>query len=138
MPKSKKNPDASNASYEVGYGKPPKQYQFAPNTTGNLKGRPKGRKNFHTEVLEELAARVSVTDKGKKRSLSMQSVGIKRLVQDFAKGDPRARDQIFKYLSLFDAAPSRTGDDDRDSAKDKEILAKFRAKLAAEIKGGKK
>ena len=41
--------------YEVGYGKPPKSGQFKPGQSGNPKGRPKGAKNFKTELATVLA-----------------------------------------------------------------------------------
>lgn len=31
--------------YEIGYGKPPKEYQFKKGQSGNKKGRPKNSKN---------------------------------------------------------------------------------------------
>jgi hypothetical protein len=42
---------------KVGYGNPPKEFQFQKRKSGNPKGRPKGRKNFKSlsRVLRELA-----------------------------------------------------------------------------------
>lgn len=49
-----------DSQYEVGYGKPPKHGQFAPGTSGNPKGRPRGSKNFASIVLKESQQRVLV------------------------------------------------------------------------------
>jgi hypothetical protein len=38
-------------SYEVGYGKPPKDTQFKKGSSGNPKGRPRKTLDFHLELL---------------------------------------------------------------------------------------
>ena len=38
--------DKESKDYEVGYGRPPKEYQFKPGTSGNYKGRPKKKSDF--------------------------------------------------------------------------------------------
>ena len=34
---------ARKGDYEIGYGRPPKQYQFKPGQSGNPRGRPRGK-----------------------------------------------------------------------------------------------
>ncbi|MGD0189060.1 MAG: DUF5681 domain-containing protein [Roseiarcus sp.] len=46
--------------YPVGYAKPPTAYQFQPKKSGNLKGRPKGRRTLDELLLEEIARVVKV------------------------------------------------------------------------------
>ena len=42
------------ADYEVGRGKPPLHTRFKPGESGNPKGRPKGVRNFKTDVQATL------------------------------------------------------------------------------------
>lgn len=60
--KSEKNKSSGvrrecSEDYEVGYKKPPKEYQFKPGQSGNSKGRPKINKNPYAlidEAIEEV------------------------------------------------------------------------------------
>ena len=69
--------------------KPPKHSQFKPGQSGNPRGKAKGRKNLTTELLEELSERVVVTENGRQRKLSKQTIILKRMVTDAAQGDAR-------------------------------------------------
>jgi hypothetical protein len=52
---------------QVGYGKPPKHSQFKKGQSGNSRGRPKGRKNYHTRFHDIMNETVIVHEKtGKK------------------------------------------------------------------------
>ena len=52
---------------EVGYGKPPKEHQFKPGRSGNLKGRPKSKKSGLTDISKLLNEPVKVKAGGKVR-----------------------------------------------------------------------
>jgi len=54
-------------TYDVGYGKPPKDGQFQPGKSGNPRGRPRGSKNMLTQIRDELSGHITTPD-GKKIS----------------------------------------------------------------------
>lgn len=74
----------------VGYKRPPTKSQFKKGQSGNPKGRPKGAKNFHTELAQELNSTITVTENGKSRQLSKRRVIAKRLVNAGVNGDTKA------------------------------------------------
>jgi len=79
-----------NGPYEVGFGKPPQPTQFKPGQSGNPAGRPRGAKNFATAIQQELDARVTVTENGRRRRISKCEVIAKLLVNKSATGDLKA------------------------------------------------
>ena len=83
--------------YEVGYGKPPKHGQFEKGQSGNPKGRPKGAKNFQTEVENILRSKVTVTEAGKPKSVGTVTAALMRLKEKALKGDQRALELLLAY-----------------------------------------
>ena len=129
--------DNDSRDYEVGYGRPPVEYQYRKGKSGNPKGKVPGKKNFKTELLEELSVRVPVTDRGRNRYLSKQTIIVKRMVSDAAKGDAKARDHLLKLIGEVEKAqPLHANADPIGVAKDAEILARFKADLIQEIQEG--
>ena len=80
--------------YEVGYGKPPKHGQFKKGQSGNPKGRPKGSRNFTTDVKNALKEPVCITKGGKRKTVSTQLASILRLREKALSGDARALDRM--------------------------------------------
>src|SRR3954454_22777450 len=78
------------SSYEVGFGKPPRSTQFRPGQSGNSAGRPRGAKNFHTALEQELRSRVTVTENGRRKRISKREVIAKHLVNKSAAADLKA------------------------------------------------
>lgn len=77
-------------SYAVGYKKPPRATQFRRGQSGNPKGRPKGSKNLASIIQKELASHVDVTENGSRKTISKQAAIAKQLVNNAARGDPKA------------------------------------------------
>jgi hypothetical protein len=127
--------------YVVGYGKPPKHTQFKPGESGNPAGRPKGTKNFATDLQEELTETIHVTEQGQSKQLSKQRAVIKTLVARAMKGEPRATELLLKRLDHIEAGGQVTATSAAQlAAEDQAILEAFKQELKAGIstsKGGK-
>ena len=92
--------------YDVGYGKPPMHTRFKLGQTGNPQGRPKDSKNLKTDLLEELAETLRITEGGRERWISKQRALIKAQVARGIKGNDRAAAKILdltlKILGIED------------------------------------
>jgi hypothetical protein len=84
----------SDSSYNVGYGKPPKDSRFRKGASGNRKGRPKGRRNFATVLAEILEEKVVITDSGVRKTVTKLEAALKKLVNKAASGDLIALRQL--------------------------------------------
>ena len=80
--------------YEIGYGKPPKHMQFPKGRSGNPKGRPKGHRNFRTDLLATLNAPVQLKEKGRSKKVSTQKAALLRLREKALAGEARALDRL--------------------------------------------
>jgi hypothetical protein len=59
--------------YIVGYGRPPKERQFAAGKSGNPKGRPKGSRTMGAMLQDILNQKIAVTENGKTRRIPTQA-----------------------------------------------------------------
>lgn len=86
----------TSADYEIGYGKPPKAFQFQKGQSGNPKGRSKGSKNIWTILEEESEMIVVFSENGKPTKGSKKQLAIKSAMNKAAKGDLKALQLILK------------------------------------------
>lgn len=77
----------NDATYEVGYGKPPKANRFKPGSSGNMDGRPKGAQSFGLYLSKALNKRASVTIDGKTERLTLKEIIVKQLMNGALKGN---------------------------------------------------
>jgi Family of unknown function (DUF5681) len=84
------SPSSPGASYQVGYGKPPKQHQFQPGQSGNPKGRPKGAKNTSTLLCEILDGKIDLRTGATVRKVSVREAILLRIAQSALKGDTKS------------------------------------------------
>ncbi len=84
--------------YEVGYKKPPPRTRFKKGKSGNPKGRPKAAKNLKTDLMEELAERISLREGTTRKRVSKQRAMVKTLTAKAIKGDTRAASAILGMI----------------------------------------
>lgn len=101
MPKQKKSKQNKKRDYEVGFGKPPKEHQFKPGVSGNVTGRPKGKKNLSTMFAEAVNARVPVIERGSKRSVPMGEALIKNMIAEAFNGSMNDKVKFFHLLKSY-------------------------------------
>lgn len=83
-----------NNSYDVGYRKPPKRSRFQQGSSGNPRGRPRGKRNIATVLTEVLEEKIVITDGGVRKRVTKLEAALVRLVDKaasntFALGRPR-------------------------------------------------
>ena len=100
MSKSKQH-----GSYEVGYGKPPREHQFKKGQSGNPSGS-RGRKRAPTTltaaVKDALLKKQVVTVGGKRRHMTRLEIVAERLLGNAAQGDPGAIREVLRLVPLID------------------------------------
>lgn len=110
--------DNKTKRFDIGYGKPPKKHQFKKGKSGNPKGRPKGVRNFETELKEVINSQVTITRDGKKQTISVKKAAVLKLAEKSLSGnipalrvlldlsrtcDEKEIDNVVADLSLEDA-----------------------------------
>ena len=84
-----------------GYGRPPREHQFEKGKSGNPKGRPKGSRNFGTDVKKMLKRAVLLDRDGTKQKVSTQEALLIRLREKALKGDSRALQLALTFAQHF-------------------------------------
>lgn len=114
-----------NEDNEVGYGRPPKASRWKPGQSGNRKGRPKGSRNFKTDLAELLSSLVNVTEAGRQRKVTVQKATLMRLGEKALKGDSRAIEKLLELaLSLSEESAGQQAERAL-SGTEEDILARF-------------
>ncbi|MGH6847861.1 MAG: DUF5681 domain-containing protein [Methylocella sp.] len=85
------------SDYVVDYRRLPKATRFTAGNSGNPKGRAKGSKNLSTLFSEELAQTITLTENGKRKTMSKRLELVKQAVNK-ALNDPKAAALVFDQI----------------------------------------
>lgn len=93
-----KKPGLSGDNYAVGYGKPPVTTRFQKGSSGNPRGRPKGKKSTRALLEMALSAPVTIIEGGEQKVIQQRQALFKSLVAKAIKGDPRSIALVVKLM----------------------------------------
>lgn len=112
-----------NNDYEVGYKKPPKEYQFKPGISGNPKGRPKLIQDFKTDFQDELEETITLKEGGSIKTMTKQRALIKRLITSALNGNMTSIKLVTSIMSTLPIKPKDI--EENLSIEDAQILRDF-------------
>jgi len=115
--------------YKVGFKRPPRHTQFKPGQSGNPKGRPKGTKNLRTDLSEELAEKITVTEGGQQLVISKQRAMLKSLMARSIKGDTAAARALINLIVGLEMVDVQDKASEPLASDDLEILAEFKKRI---------
>src|SRR5262245_40960041 len=105
---SESNRSDGTPTRAVGYKRPPVNRQFRPGQSGNPKGRPKGRKNPKTTIVEAFNKKIKVRGKNGTRTVSTLQAMLEVNINKALAGDTNALArllQIAEKHGVFDWQP---------------------------------
>jgi hypothetical protein len=124
--------DHNDPDYKVGRGKPPIHSRFKPGDRANPRGRPRGSPNLATALRRAAREKVTITQGGRRKTVTKIEAAAKQLLTQAAGGDARAIQLAIELLDRLERreTPSTPTTDAAERARsDAEILKALKSRL---------
>ena len=125
------------ADYEVGYGRPPEDGKFKPGHAPHPGGgRPKGSKNLATKVRAVMSRKITITEKGKQRTITADEAILHRYLERALNGDVKTGAFLLALQERLQ--PQEIGDVGGNdlSSQDEQIMRNFMERLGTKPPNG--
>jgi hypothetical protein len=103
----------------------PRSTQFQKGRSGNPKGRPKGSRNFKTDLLQVMGQTVFITENGQRRAVSGRKAVAIKLLHDALHGDAKALANLTAHLLKHDFDADTRPEADLVTENDRIIIEDF-------------
>ena len=91
----------AEASYEVGFGKPPRHSQFKRGQSGNPRGRVRRPQMLPDSFGKVLREKLSLPKNGRIRKVPKIEIVLTQLANAAARGDIKAAEILRRYMDMF-------------------------------------
>jgi Family of unknown function (DUF5681) len=115
---------------------PPRHTRFRKGQSGNPKGRVKNSKNLATVLMATVHEAVTVTESGRRRSITKLEAMSKQLVNKAASGDPRATQLLMQMIQMFEGRTDQPTQEGVIEEADELVIEQLLVRLRDMIKGG--
>jgi len=124
-------PTQTNSDGNKGDTNPSFKTRFQKGRSGNPSGRPVGSRNRSKIVEAILNAKITIRDGERSRTITKFELLVIHMVNDAAKGDPKAQAQVLAWIRVFGLTATLPLPEVRTplTANDDELLADFCSRL---------
>jgi hypothetical protein len=120
---------------EIGKGSAPHPTRFKPGQSGNPKGRPKGAKGAESMARAELRRKVTATQNGVRRKMTVEQVAYRRLADKAIAGDLKALILLLTLAKSLNPSDPGSSDDAIPAEQDLEIIWEYLARKRSQEGG---
>jgi hypothetical protein len=129
----------SRKNYQVGYGKPPKEYQWKPGESGNPFGAPKKKKKpkikpFPEALAKALSEPVKMHSGGEIVTVTLSEAIATKLAHDALKSPTKLSLEILKQLEKFGTFAIQAQQAEEQELEDQSFDTEEARRIIAEIK----
>jgi uncharacterized protein DUF5681 len=115
-------------NYSVGNRRPPRETRFKPGQSGNPRGKAKGASGIAAQIKKQLQRKITVTENGRKRRLTLQEVMLASFAAKAAKGDLKSAEFLIRMQEKYQDSAVRAFDIVSLPAEDRELIDAYFAR----------